>query len=104
IRRIMADIDPDGAEVRFPGRRRQPKQRGHLTDTGISYEFHFDGHESESHEKLNFKALRMRSVGIDIYGSRCHSSSRMVKFLVVPNARCSSTIGHYYLNLAEENG
>ncbi|KAJ6560015.1 hypothetical protein B0H19DRAFT_1289657 [Mycena capillaripes] len=92
VRRIMADIDPDGAEVRFPGRRRQPKQRGHLTDTGIYYELHFDGHE-----KLNFKALRMGSVGIDIYGSRCHSST-------VPNARCSSTVGHYYLDLVEESG
>ncbi|KAJ7768663.1 hypothetical protein DFH07DRAFT_866812 [Mycena maculata] len=88
VRRLMADIDPDGAEARFPGRRRQPKRRGHLTDTG----------------KLNFKALRMGPVGIDIYGSRCHSSSRMVKFLVVPNARCSSTVGHYYLDLVEENG
>ncbi|KAJ7658239.1 hypothetical protein DFH06DRAFT_1472887 [Mycena polygramma] len=99
VRRIMADIDPDGAEARFPGRRRQPKKRGHLTDTGIYYEVHFDGHE-----KLNFKALRMGRVGIDIYGSRCHSSSKMIKFLVVPNARCSSTVGHYYLDLVEENG
>ncbi|KAJ7442920.1 hypothetical protein B0H11DRAFT_1748761, partial [Mycena galericulata] len=99
VRPIMADIDPDGAEVRFPGRRRQPKQRGHLTDTGVYYELHFDGHE-----KLNFEALRMGPVGIDIYGSRCHSSSKMVKFLVVPNARCSSTVGHYYLDLVEENG
>ncbi|KAJ7430111.1 hypothetical protein B0H11DRAFT_2398532 [Mycena galericulata] len=99
VRRLMADIDPDGAEARFPGRRRQPKQRGHLTDTGVYYELHFDGHE-----KLNFKALRMGSVGIDIYGSRCLASSKMVKFLVVPNARCSSTVGHYYLDLVEENG
>ncbi|KAJ7815938.1 hypothetical protein B0H13DRAFT_1663671 [Mycena leptocephala] len=98
VRRLMADIDPDSAEVRFPGRRRQPKQRGHLTDTGVYYELHFDGHE-----KLNFKALRMGPVGIDIYGSRCYSSSKMVKFLVVPNARCSSTVGHYYLDLVEEN-
>ncbi|KAJ7883937.1 hypothetical protein B0H14DRAFT_3746214 [Mycena olivaceomarginata] len=95
----MADIDPDGAETRFPGWRRQPKQRGHLTDTGVYYELHFDGHE-----KLNFKALRMGPVGIDIYGSRCHSSSRMFKFLAVPNARCSSTVGHYYLDLVEKNG
>ncbi|KAJ7854451.1 hypothetical protein B0H13DRAFT_1903645 [Mycena leptocephala] len=42
--------------------RRQPKQRGHLTDTGVYYEIHFDGHE-----KLNFKALRMGPVGIEIY-------------------------------------
>ncbi|KAJ6454096.1 hypothetical protein C8R47DRAFT_943016, partial [Mycena vitilis] len=60
---------------------------------------HFDGHE-----KLNFKALRMGHVGVDIYGARCHSSSKMVKFLVVPNARCSSTVGHYYLDLVEEHG
>ncbi|KAJ6613707.1 hypothetical protein B0H10DRAFT_2177130 [Mycena sp. CBHHK59/15] len=85
--RLMADIDPGGAEARFPGHGRQPKQRGHLTDTG-----------------LNFKALRMGPVGIDIYGSQCHSSSKMIKFLVVPNARCSSTVGHYYLDLVEENG
>ncbi|KAJ7737943.1 hypothetical protein B0H16DRAFT_1325632, partial [Mycena metata] len=98
-RRLMADIDPDGAEARFPGRRRQQKQRGHLTDTGVYYELHFDGHE-----KLNFKALRMGVVGIDIYGSRCHASSKMVKYLVVPNARCSSTVGHYYLDLVSEHG
>jgi hypothetical protein len=95
----MSDIDPDGAEARFPGRRHQPKKRGHLTDTGVYFELHFDGHE-----KLNFKALRMGPVGIDIYGSRCHSSSKMVKFLVVPNSRCSSTVGHYYLDLVEKNG
>ncbi|KAJ7349578.1 hypothetical protein DFH08DRAFT_696351, partial [Mycena albidolilacea] len=99
VRRLMADIDPDGAEARFPGRRRQPKQRGHLTDTGVYYKLHFDGHE-----KHNFKALRMGPVRIDIYGSRCHSSSKMVKFLAVPNARCSSTVGHYYLDLVEEHG
>ncbi|KAJ7145060.1 hypothetical protein C8R43DRAFT_953510 [Mycena crocata] len=99
VRRLMADIDPDGAEARFPGRRREPKKRGHLTDTGIYYELHFDGHE-----KLNFKALRMGRVGIDIYGARCHSSSKMVKFLVVPNARCSSTVGHYYLDLVSTHG
>ncbi|KAF7338929.1 hypothetical protein MVEN_01969000 [Mycena venus] len=99
VRRVMLDLDPDGAEARFPGCRRQPKQRGHLTDTGVFYELHFDGHE-----KLNFKALRMGPVGIDIYGARCHSSSKMVKFLVVPNARCSSTVGHYYLDLVEQHG
>ncbi|KAJ7894636.1 hypothetical protein B0H14DRAFT_2334346, partial [Mycena olivaceomarginata] len=52
VRRFMADIDPDGAEARFPGHRHQPKQRGQLTDTGVYHEVHFDGHE-----KLNFKAL-----------------------------------------------
>ncbi|KAJ7879979.1 hypothetical protein B0H14DRAFT_2566489 [Mycena olivaceomarginata] len=70
VRRIMAEIDPDGAETRFPGR----------------------------------KPLRMGPVGIDIYGSRCHSSSQMVKFMAVPNPRCSSTVGHYYLDLVEKHG
>ncbi|KAJ6624691.1 hypothetical protein B0H10DRAFT_2174430 [Mycena sp. CBHHK59/15] len=85
---LMADIDPGGTEARFPGHRHQPKQRGHLTDTGV-YEIHFDGHE-----KLNFKALRMGPVGIDIYGSRCHSSSKMIKFLIVPNG--GSETGELY--------
>ncbi|KAJ6447916.1 hypothetical protein C8R45DRAFT_850605, partial [Mycena sanguinolenta] len=40
------------------------------------YELHFDGHE-----KLNFKALRMGPIGIDIYCARCHSSSKMIKEL-----------------------
>ncbi|KAF8191841.1 hypothetical protein K438DRAFT_1477823, partial [Mycena galopus ATCC 62051] len=70
-----------------------------LTDTGVYYELHFDGHEN-----LNFKALRMGPVGIDIYRSRCHSSSQMVKFMAVPNDRCSSTVGHYYLDLVEKHG
>ncbi|KAJ7331314.1 hypothetical protein DFH08DRAFT_708282, partial [Mycena albidolilacea] len=55
------------------------------------------------HEKLNFKALWMGPVGINIYGSRCHSSSQMVKFMAFPNARCSSTVGHYYLDLVEKH-
>ncbi|KAJ7831414.1 hypothetical protein B0H14DRAFT_3143196 [Mycena olivaceomarginata] len=53
---------------------------------------------------LNFKALWMGPAGIDIYGSRCHSSSKMVKFLAVLNAHCSSTVGRYYLDLVEEHG
>ncbi|KAJ7017205.1 hypothetical protein C8F04DRAFT_911641, partial [Mycena alexandri] len=55
-------------------------------------------------EKLNFKALRMGPVGIDVYGARCHGSGKMVKFLAVPSARCSSTVGHFYLDLVSEHG
>ncbi|KAJ7833959.1 hypothetical protein B0H14DRAFT_2364008 [Mycena olivaceomarginata] len=81
-----------GSATRLAGLGAPPHviQRGHLTDTGVFYELHFDGHE-----KLNFKALRMGPVGIDSYGSCCHSSRKMVRVLVVPNARCSSTVGHY---------
>ncbi|KAJ7929436.1 hypothetical protein B0H13DRAFT_1859648 [Mycena leptocephala] len=76
VRRLMADIDPDGAQT-------STKTTGPLD---------------------RYWALRMGPVGIEIYGSRYHSSSKMIKFLVVPNARCSSTVGHYYLDLVEENG
>ncbi|KAJ6540055.1 hypothetical protein DFH09DRAFT_929830, partial [Mycena vulgaris] len=72
--RLIADIDPDGAEARFPGCRRQPKPRGHLTDTGIYYELHFDGHE-----KLNFKALRMGPVGIHWLNISSFSVKKLVK-------------------------
>ncbi|KAJ7146659.1 hypothetical protein C8R44DRAFT_599748, partial [Mycena epipterygia] len=99
VRRVMFNLGLDGAKARFPGCRHQPKQRGHLTDTRVFYELHFDGHE-----KLNFKVLRMDPIGINIYGARCHSSSKMVKFLVVPNACCSSMVGHYYLDLVEQYG
>ncbi|KAJ7838630.1 hypothetical protein B0H14DRAFT_3141015 [Mycena olivaceomarginata] len=71
VRRLMAEIDPDGQRQDSPG------------------------------ADLNFKALWMGPAGIDIYGSRCHSSSKMVKFLAVLNARCSSTVGRYYLDLVE---
>jgi hypothetical protein len=43
-------------------------------------------HKVSGHEKLNFKALRIGPVGIDIYGSRFHSSSKMLKFLAFANA------------------
>ncbi|KAJ7857105.1 hypothetical protein B0H14DRAFT_2352385 [Mycena olivaceomarginata] len=90
---------PKLIQARFPGHQRQSKQRGQLTDSGVYHELHFDGHK-----KLNFKALQMGPVGIDIYGSRCHSSSKIVNFLVVPNAHCSSTVEHYYLDLVAEHG
>ncbi|KAF8214734.1 hypothetical protein K438DRAFT_1749824 [Mycena galopus ATCC 62051] len=77
--------------------RHQPKQCGHLTNAGVFCELHFD-----SHEKLNFKALQMGPVGINIYGAHCHSSNKMVKFLVIPNTCCSSMVGHYYLDLIEQ--
>ncbi|KAK6974143.1 hypothetical protein R3P38DRAFT_2668504 [Favolaschia claudopus] len=62
VRRIMSDLDPGGAEARFPGRNRRPKERGHLTDTGVYYEIHFDGHE-----KLNFKGLVLAAIRVRLY-------------------------------------
>ncbi|KAL0062901.1 hypothetical protein AAF712_010222 [Marasmius tenuissimus] len=47
--------------------------------------------------------LRM-GVSIDIYGARCHTSGVVLLDEVVPNARCSSTIGHLYLDMVEKYG
>lgn len=99
VRQICSSLDPDGAELRFPGRRRQVKVRGQLKDTSVYRELHFDGHE-----KLGHKGLQMGPVGIDVYGARCHSSGKIIEFRVLPNARCSSTIGHFYLDLVSEHG
>ncbi|KAK7454047.1 hypothetical protein VKT23_011560 [Stygiomarasmius scandens] len=99
VRKVMHDNFPHGAETRFPGKK-VPKPRGHLKlGDGVFQEVHCDGHE-----KLSAKALRMGDVGMDIYGMRCHSSGRLLHEVVVPNARCSSTIGHVYLDFVEKYG
>jgi hypothetical protein len=36
--------------------------------------------------------------GLSIYGGRCAWSSRIVKLVVVPNVRCSKTVGHLFLD------
>ncbi|KAF7291303.1 hypothetical protein MIND_01274300 [Mycena indigotica] len=98
VRSTMRALDPHGAERRFPSK--QPtKKRSTLTDVGVYYELHFDGHE-----KLNFKALQMGRAGIDMYGGRCHGSGSVLLLDVVPNARCGITVGHLYLDLVEETG
>lgn len=95
----MRDNYPNGPELRYPGKK-APKARGHLRlGEGVFQEVHWDGHE-----KLNSKALKMGSVSIDIYAGRCHSSGKVLYSVVVPNARCSSTVGHIYLDFIEKYG
>lgn len=65
VRRLMADIDPGGAEVRFPGRRRQPKQRGHLTDTGVYYEIHLTATRSSISKLCAWDLLVLTSMVLD---------------------------------------
>ncbi|KAJ3816920.1 hypothetical protein F5880DRAFT_1493722, partial [Lentinula raphanica] len=99
VRSIMKDLFPHGAEKCFPGKK-VPRLRGNLRrGDGVFQEVHCDGHE-----KLNAKALHMGSVGIDLYGMRCHSSGKLLHYTVVPNARCSSTVGHIYLDFIEKYG
>ncbi|KAL0578180.1 hypothetical protein V5O48_003811 [Marasmius crinis-equi] len=99
VRTIMHDNFPNGADLRFPGKH-VPRRRGTLKiGRGVHQEVHCDGHE-----KLSSKALRMGSVGIDIYGMRCHTSGRILHEVAIPHSRCSSTIGHVYLDCAEKYG
>ncbi|KAJ7861059.1 hypothetical protein B0H13DRAFT_2355290 [Mycena leptocephala] len=97
VRGVAHTIDPEGAELRFPGK--TPfKVRGQLKAVGPMEEVHCDGHE-----KLGSKALRMGPVGIPIYGFRDHTG--MVLYLtVVPNDRNEETIGHVYLDFIEVVG
>ncbi|KAJ6529386.1 hypothetical protein B0H19DRAFT_1333301, partial [Mycena capillaripes] len=60
VRCIMAKIDPDGAETRFLDCKRQPKQQRHLTDTGVYYELHFDGHENS--QMVEFMAVLLKNM------------------------------------------
>ncbi|EEB90143.1 hypothetical protein MPER_11689 [Moniliophthora perniciosa FA553] len=99
-RQIMLKNFPHGAEMRFPGKKSPRPQRGKLQrGDGPFQEVHCDGHE-----KLNQKALRMGQVSINQYGMRDHSSGRILSQVVVPDARCSSTVAHIYLDCIEKYG
>lgn len=97
IRKIMHENFEEGFQLRYTGRKGKRKRDGHLNGKAVFLELHCDGHE-----KLNFKALRLGHVGFDIYGMRCHASGFILKFWVVPNARCEFTVAHCYLDLLEE--
>jgi hypothetical protein len=98
VRRTMHALDPGGPARRFPSKR-PPKVRSTFTDSAVYYELHLDGHE-----RLNFKALRIGSASINMYGGRCQGSGYIVHLTVVPNARCAFPAGHLYLDLVESMG
>ncbi|KAJ7053471.1 hypothetical protein C8F01DRAFT_1260459 [Mycena amicta] len=98
VRKIQKEIDPEGAEARFPGRKKAIKVRGQLTAVGIMEEVHCDGHE-----KLGPIALRLGGVVFGIYGFRDHTG-RILHLEVVPNDRDRLTICHCYLDFVEVTG
>ncbi|KAJ7067573.1 hypothetical protein C8F01DRAFT_1247932 [Mycena amicta] len=98
VRQVQKAIDPEGAEIRFPGRKKPKKKRGQLKAVGIMEEVHCDGHE-----KLGAIALRLGPVGFGIYGFRDHTG-RVLHLDVVPNDRNQITIAHVYLDFVEETG
>ncbi|KAJ7713687.1 hypothetical protein B0H14DRAFT_2413736 [Mycena olivaceomarginata] len=98
VRSIAHTIDPEGAELRFPGKKTPFKVRGQLKAVGPMEEVHCDGHE-----KLGSKALRMGPVGIPIYGFRDHTG-KILHLTVIPNDRDEDAIGHVYLDFVESTG
>lgn len=75
------------------------RRKGHLVGNGVFEELHMDGHE-----KINWKALGLGKVGIDIYGMKDHCSGLVVAEYAVPNARCEDTVAHCYLDMILEYG
>ncbi|KAJ7210487.1 hypothetical protein GGX14DRAFT_394700 [Mycena pura] len=98
VRKIQSVIAPEGAELRFPGRRKALKFRGQLTAVSIMEEVHCDGHE-----KLGSKALQMGPVGIPIYAF-CDHTGKALHMTVVPNDRCQVMIGHVFLDFIGATG
>ncbi|KAF7297565.1 hypothetical protein MKEN_01379000 [Mycena kentingensis (nom. inval.)] len=98
VRKIQHDLDPEGAQARFPGGGRKGKVRGQLTALGIMQEVHCDGHE-----KLGAIALRLGGVGFGIYGFRDHTG-KILHVDAVPNDRCQITVAHCYLDFIEATG
>lgn len=90
-------VQPDGAKARLPGRHAQ-QPRGHLNAIDIFQEIHCDGHE-----KLNERALQIgHGIGLDIYGMRDHTGY-IYQMDVVPNAQNKDTVGHLFLDLAQDH-
>ncbi|ESK87185.1 hypothetical protein Moror_5856 [Moniliophthora roreri MCA 2997] len=97
---IMLKSFSHGAKMRFPGKQKPRPLQGKLQrGDGPFHEVHCDGHE-----KLNQQALCMGEVSIDQYRMRDHSSGRILSQVVVPNAQCSSTVAHIYLDYIEKYG
>ncbi len=88
----------EGFTNRMPGSRNQITRKP-LTALGPNHQISADGHE-----KLNAQALDMGGVGLSIYGFRDMWTGYMHKLQVLPNSRDGATIGHVYLDLAEELG
>ena len=94
----MHELDPLGAELRFPGRK-DKIYRVPLKSEGVFAELHADGHE-----KFSAMALEMGPVGVPVYGFRDKWSGAVIHLRAVPNCRKAVVIGHVYLDLLEEFG
>ncbi|KAJ7019367.1 hypothetical protein C8F04DRAFT_1276343 [Mycena alexandri] len=82
VRSIAHTIDPEGAELRFPGKKTPFKVRGQLKAVGPMEEVH---------------------LGIPIYGF-CDHTGKILHLTVIPNDRKEDAIGHVYLDFVESTG
>ncbi|KAI6032627.1 hypothetical protein F5J12DRAFT_795520 [Pisolithus orientalis] len=88
---VLACHAPDGLNAWFP--RGKQVRRSTLSAIGPNHQHHVDGFV-----KLNAQALRMGSVGLDIYGIKDQWSSFLLHLVVVPNHQLAVTIGHVHLD------
>ncbi|KAJ6489689.1 hypothetical protein C8R47DRAFT_977824 [Mycena vitilis] len=99
IRRFMHDLDPLGAEQRYPGYKKHRVYRHPLSALGPFHEVSSDGHE-----KIGQQALQMGDIGLPIYGFKDKWTAGLLKINVVPDSRTNAAIGHLFLDFIEEHG
>jgi len=66
---------------------------------GPWHQLHLDGHE-----KMGSQALDMGGVGLPIYAGKDQFLSFVPIMHVIPNVCLGNTIGHFFLDVIEENG
>ena len=98
-RRNLHDNYEEEFDKRFVGSK-GAIDRVPLDCLGPWHQLHWDGHE-----KMGFQALDMgASVGLPIYAGKDQFSSFVPIMRVMPNVRLGNTIGHFFLDVTEENG
>ncbi|KDR78005.1 hypothetical protein GALMADRAFT_155034 [Galerina marginata CBS 339.88] len=99
VRKIMTQHFSEGAEKRFPGKKKTPVNRQPLSALGPYHEIAADGHE-----KIGALALQMGGLGLPIYAYRDKWTGRLPQIDVVPDCRSAGAVGHLYLDLLEKLG
>lgn len=97
-RQVLHDLYDEEFDARFVGSK-DAIDRVPLNCLGTWHQLHGDGHE-----KLAAQALMMGSVSLGIYALKDQFSTFVPIMRVIPNVRLGITIGHFYLDLIEENG
>lgn len=95
----MREHFPDGAEKRFPGKKKFKVNRQPLSALGPYHEISGDGHE-----KIGALALQMGGLGFPIYAYRDKWTGQLPQIDVVPDSRSPGAVGHLYLDLLEKLG